>query len=139
MQFTVPQFIEEEAKIVGPLTFKQLLYLAGPGIIIFFLYFSLAKTNLLAFIIITIFLAGLALAVAFLKIGGYSLPVLFRNFFSFFVSSKIYLWGKKIGPPKIIQKKEKPKEEEITAEPTLKIVEKSHLRKLSTYIETATK
>ena len=106
MQFTVPQFIEEEAKIVGPLTFKQLLYLAGPGIIIFFLYFSLAKTNLLAFIIITIFLAGLALAVAFLKIGGYSLPILFKNFFGFFVSSKIYLWGKKIGPTKIIQNKE---------------------------------
>ena len=139
MQYTVPQFIEAEAKILGPLTFKQTLYLVGAGVIVFFLYFSLAKVNFFAFILVTVFLVGLALAFAFLKIGGYSFSILLKNFFSFFVSSKIYLWGKKISPPKIIQKKEKPKKEEITEEPTLKIVEKSHLRKLSTYIETATK
>ncbi len=138
MQFTVPQFIEEEAKVAGPLTFKQLLYLVGPGVIIMFLYFSLAKTNLLAFIVITAFLAIFALSFAFLKIGGYSLAVLLKNSFGFLVSSKIYLWKRVVAPPTIIQKKEGPKKE-VIKEPTLKIVEKSHLRKLSTYIETATK
>ena len=29
MQFQVPQFIEIEDKIFGPLTFKQFIYLAG--------------------------------------------------------------------------------------------------------------
>ena len=138
MRFQVPQFIEAEAKIVGPLTFKQLLYLVGPGLIIFFLYFSLAKTNLLVFILITVFLAGLALSFAFLKIGGYSFSVLLKNFLSFFISSKIYLWEKKATPPKIIPKKEKPKEE-VPETPTLKIAEKSQLKKLSSQIETMTK
>ena len=138
MQFTVPQFIEQEAKILGPLTFKQTLYLVGTGAVIFFLYFSLAKVNFFAFILVTVFLVGLALAFAFLKIGGYSFSILLKNCLSFFASSKVYLWERKIAPPKIIQKKEKPKKE-VIEEPTLKIVEKSHLRKLSTYIETATK
>ena len=138
MQFTVPQFIEEEAKIAGPLTFKQVLYLAGAGMIIMFLYFSLAKVNLLAFIIITVFLASGSLAFAFLKIGGYSLSIILKNFFTFFVSSKIYLWERKVAPPKIIQRKEGPKKE-TPEEPTLKIAGKSHLRKLSVQIETTTK
>jgi len=138
MQVSVPQFIEAEAKILGPLTFKQTLYLVGAGLIIFFLYFSLAKVNFFAFILVSAFLAIFALAFTFLKIGGYSLSVLLRNFFSFFVSSKIYLWKKVAIPPKITPKKEKPKEKVLEA-PTLKIAEKSQLRKLSTYIETATK
>lgn len=29
MQFQVPQFIEVEDKIFGPLTFKQFVYIAG--------------------------------------------------------------------------------------------------------------
>ena len=31
MRFQVPQFIEIESKIFGPLTFKQFIYLAGGG------------------------------------------------------------------------------------------------------------
>ncbi|MEK7519392.1 MAG: hypothetical protein AAB565_01210, partial [Patescibacteria group bacterium] len=58
MNFQIPQFIEQEAKILGPFTFKQTLWVVGVGIIIFFLYYSLAKTNPVLFIIITVFLAG---------------------------------------------------------------------------------
>lgn len=138
MRFEVPQFIEKEAKILGPLTFKQTLYLVGAGLVIFFLYFTLAKVNLLAFILITVFVVGLSLALAFLKIWGYSLSILFKNFFSFFISSKIYLWKKVAIPPKITPKKEKPKEEAVET-PSLKIAGKSQLKKLSVQIETMTK
>jgi len=139
MQFTVPQFIEKEAKILGPFTFKQTLYLVGAGLIIFFLYFSLAKINLLIFIVITVILAGTALSLAFLKIGGYSFSVLLRNSFRFFVSSKIYLWKRVMVSPKVVPKKEKPKIETAPKETALKIAEKSQLKKLSVQIETMTK
>lgn len=138
MQFAVPQFIESEAKIAGPLTFRQILYFVGAGIIIMFLYFSLAKINLLAFTVITVFLIGIALAFAFLRIGGYSFTVLLKNSWGFFISSKIYLWKRVVVPPKIISKKEKSKKETVE-ESTLKIVEKSRLGKLSVQIETTTK
>ena len=31
MQFQVPQFIETEDKVVGPLTLRQFMYIAGAG------------------------------------------------------------------------------------------------------------
>ena len=138
MNFQIPQFIEQEAKILGPFTFKQTLWVVGVGIIIFFLYYSLAKTNPVLFIIITVFLAGTGSAFAFLKIHGYSLPVLLKNLFSFSFSSKIYLWKQVMIAPRIIPKKEGVKKEE-KEEPVLKIAEKSQLKKLSSQIETMTK
>ncbi|MDP2864569.1 MAG: PrgI family protein [bacterium] len=136
MQFQVPQFIEKEAKIVGPLTFKQFLYLGAAGVILFFLYFYLAAKNLLAFALITIFLVIGALAFAFLKIGGQPLLTILLKFLNFSFSSKIYLWKKKTISPKIIKKEEKLKKEEPSGEPILKVAEKSQLKKLSTQIET---
>ena len=138
MNFQIPQFVEQEAKILGPLTFKQTLWVVGVGAIIFFLYFSLAKTSPILFIIITIFLAGMGLSFAFLRIQGYSLPVLLKNMLNFSFSSKIYLWKQVMIAPKIIRrKKELRKLEKV--EPVLKIAEKSQLKKLATQIETNTK
>jgi len=136
MQFQVPQFIEKEAKIVGPLTFKQFLYLGAGGVVVFFLYFYLAAKNLLAFALITIFLAIGALAFAFLKIGGQPLLTILLKFLNFSFSSKIYLWKKKAVSPRVIKREEKLKKEEPSGEPTLKVAEKSQLKKLSTQIET---
>jgi hypothetical protein len=38
MRFQVPQFIEVEDKIFGPLTVKQFIYLAGGAGLVFILY-----------------------------------------------------------------------------------------------------
>jgi len=38
MRFQVPQFIEVEDKIFGPLTLKQFIYLAGAGGVVFVLW-----------------------------------------------------------------------------------------------------
>lgn len=141
MRFTVPQFIEHEAKIVGPLTFKQFVYIGFAGFVCFILYFSLGKTNFFLFLLLTIVLMLTALALAFLKIGGRSLPIILGNFLKFSFSSKMYLWKKKEAPiivfkkVKKIKKEEKKEEEELP----LKIAEKSRLKKLSAQIETKTK
>lgn len=133
MQFTVPQFIEREPKIVGPFTFQQFIYLGTAGVISFVLYFIVPFHY---FILITIILMLGALALALLKIGGRTLPTALKNFFFFFISPKIYLWGRKAISPKLIPK-EKP--EETKEAPVLTIAEKSQLKKLATKIETITK
>jgi hypothetical protein len=138
MNFEVPQFIEQEAKILGPFTFKQTLWIVGTGIVILFFYFSLAKTNLLLFIILTIIFGGIGLSFALLKIQGYSLPVLFTNLLSFSFSSKIYLWKQTGKESKIKLMKEEVKKEKET-EPVLKVVKRSQIKKLATQIETSTK
>ncbi|OGZ24060.1 MAG: hypothetical protein A2896_01040 [Candidatus Nealsonbacteria bacterium RIFCSPLOWO2_01_FULL_43_32] len=131
-QFTVPQFIEHEAKIVGPLTFKQFVYVGIAGAICFIFYFT-APFFVFILASIVIMLGGFALA--FVKSGGRSLPIVLKNFVFFSLTPKIYLWKKKGGlPPRIIKTEEMPKE--IVATPVPKIIGKSRLKNLSTEIDT---
>ena len=131
-QFTVPQFIEHEPKIVGPLTFKQFIFVGIAGAICFALYFT-GPFFLFILLSIVIMLGGFALA--FLKSGGRSLPVVLKNFFTFSSAPKMYLWKQKAGlPPKIIKAAPAPKETEKVSVPT--IAGKSRLNELSTQIET---
>ena len=132
--YRVPLFIKREAKIVWFLTFKQFIFVAVAAALCFFLYFTIAKTSFLLFILLSIILMVTGFAFAFLKIGGISLPTVLQDFFSFLISSKKYLWKKKRVMPKIVKKKEP---EEIVEEvPPLRVVERSRLRRLSIEVET---
>lgn len=134
MRFEVPQFIESETKIAGPLTFRQLLYLMVAGGIVIFFYYTLAQANFALFIILAIISLLVGSAFAFLKISGYSFSVFLKNFLGFFVGSKVYLWERKIPSVKLIEKKEQEKKEKKEPK-TLKIAEKSQLNKISAEIE----
>ncbi len=131
MQFTVPKFIDQDPKIVGPFTFKEFAYLAvsvGLGLI---LYFALP---LFLFLIAAAILMSGSLSLIFLKPNGRPLPVLLKNLFVFLSTPKIYLWKKKQVPLKIIEKKEVEREKTKERSP-FKIVEKSLLKKLSYQME----
>lgn len=139
MEFTVPQFIEKAPKIVGPLTFKQFVFIGTAAGICLFLYFTVP---LHIFIIASIFLLGTALALAFLKVGKTTLPVFLKNFFIFVVGPKVYLWKKKPTPSKIIKKEKIKKtimEEKIKEGAAPKIAERSRLKELFTHLETKNK
>lgn len=138
MRFTVPQFIEHEAKIVGPLTFRQFVFIGIAGAVCFFLYFSIAKTSFFLFLLLSIFILGIGAALAFLKIGGRGLPTILANFLRFRLGSKFYIWQRKealITISKRLEIKKEVKEGELP----LKIAEASQLKKIKTEIETKTK
>ncbi|MCD6402411.1 PrgI family protein [bacterium] len=134
MRFTVPQFIEREAKIVGPLTFKQFIFFSIAGAICF-IFYSILPFSI--FLIVSIVLGGIAAAFAFLKIGGRPFPTILGNFLKYSFGPKMYIWKKKEVPIKMIEKEKI--EEEKKEELPLKIAEKSQLKKLRTQIETKTK
>ena len=135
MQFIVPKFIEKKAKIVGPFTFKQFIFIGIAGGICLFLYFTVPFP---AFVILFVILLGGALALAFLKIGKTSLPVFIKNFFAFIFKPKVYLWRKKTTPPKVFETEKKIEEikEEVEKGPALKVAKKGKLGELFTRIET---
>lgn len=133
MRFTIPQFIEYEAKIVGPFTFRQFIFVGIAGAICFVFYFTLPFS---IFLISCFVLGGGALAFAFLRVGGRSLSSVLGSFLRFNLTPKIYIWRKIKIPIKILKKEVAKKEEE---ELPLKIAEKSQLKKLKTRIETKTK
>ncbi|MDD2696820.1 MAG: PrgI family protein [Candidatus Pacebacteria bacterium] len=136
MRFVVPQFIEYEAKVVGPLTFRQFVYVGIAAAICFILYFSVPFS---LFLVACVVLGIGALALAFLKIGGRSLPTILANFLRFNLAPKMYIWRRKEEAITIFKKEEIKKEEVKEEELPLKIAEKSQLKKLRTKIETKTK
>ncbi|MDP2665012.1 MAG: hypothetical protein Q8O97_03695 [bacterium] len=89
MRFQVPQFIEHEPKVIGPLTFKQFVYLAIPGAFAFFLYFT---APFIVFVFGTVLLGLFGFALAFLKAGGKSLPALLLSFWGYSTGPKTYIW-----------------------------------------------
>ena len=66
-QFVVPQFIDVEDKIIGPVTTRQFVILLTAALIIFVAY-KLADTALFIFLLCLV--GGFALILAFVKING---------------------------------------------------------------------
>lgn len=132
-QFTVPQFIEEKAKVIGPMTLNQFVFVGAAGAICFVLYFTIP---FFLFIVaaIVIMLGGVALA--FGKAGGRPLPLVFKNFLVFKMRPRIYLWKKKMGPPPKLLQIKKTESEQIEKTPVPTMVGKSRLNNLSKQIET---
>jgi|SRR3989344_2587206 len=113
MQFQVPQFIEVEDKIFGPLTLKQFIYLAGGVGLSMVLYFLLP-----IFIAIPLILpvAGLSLALAFYKINSKPFIDMLESAFNYYLGHKLYLWKKL---PKMVTEKRQMEEAEALITPRL--------------------
>ncbi len=90
MQFRVPQFIDIEDKVFGPLTLKQFGYIVGAGGISFLLW-TIIPIKIIAIILI-IPIAGLFLALAFAKYNNRSFADLLESAFSYYTGAKIYTW-----------------------------------------------
>lgn len=97
-QFQVPQFIETEPKIVGPLTLKQFMYVGVAGLLSFFMFFTL---RLELWLIITVIMGLVASAFSFLKYNGRPFEVLFINAALYIWKPKLYLWQRKDVQPKM--------------------------------------
>lgn len=100
MRFQVPQFIEVEDKIFGPLTLKQFIYLAGGGGLSFLVYVIL-NSLLLSFIPIAIIM-GVAAGLAFYKVyDHFPLVAVAESAFKYYFGGKLYIWKKEEPKPKI--------------------------------------
>jgi hypothetical protein len=92
MQFRVPQFLERQPLIIGPLAFKQSLYF---GVAILMLVFIHSIAPFPIFLICAVVLISMAFGLAFIKIEGIPLPEVITQSFGFVFSPKMYLWQKK--------------------------------------------
>ena len=89
MQYQVPQFIEIEDKIFGPLTLKQFIYLAGGGGLCLILFTFLPLYLTLALGLPVLALAG---GLAFYQVNGRPLIMALEHASKYLVSHKLYLW-----------------------------------------------
>ena len=136
-QYQVPQFIELEDKIIGPLTLKQFLYLAFAGAVLFVFWFLFA---FYIWIIIALPITALAAAFAFLKINDRPFVYFFLAFIKYFTQPKLYIFSSTTGketPKKQILEKEEVKTE--TPEITEKKIIPSKLKELALSLDANTK
>jgi len=91
-QYPVPQFIEEEGKIIFFLTFRQFFLLVGGGVVCFLLFQFLP---FYFFIIGSLFVMALISIIAFVKIDGIGVVRMVLNYFGFVAQNKDYMWKKK--------------------------------------------
>lgn len=96
MQYQVPQFIEIEDKIFGPLTIKQFVYLAG-GAGLCLIFFTLLPLYLT--VVLSIPVMAFAAALAFYQINGRPFIVALEHAFGYFLGGKLYLWKQREAAP----------------------------------------
>jgi hypothetical protein len=89
MQYAVPQFIEVEDKVIGPLTTKQFLYLVVGGV---FLLITWALADLSLFILLAFVTAIVVIPFAFIKMNGRPFEKYLVAAVKYFTSPKVRLW-----------------------------------------------
>jgi hypothetical protein len=90
-QFVVPQFLDIEDKIFGPITVRQFLILLASGLI-HFVVFKLVDTAL--FILFFAFFGGFTLILAFVKINGQAFHYFLLNIFQTIRRPSLRIWNK---------------------------------------------
>lgn len=89
MRYEVPQFIEIEDKIFGPLTWRQFLYLGGGvglGVVMFL------TMPFFVFFLVGFPLAVLAGALAFYPVNNRPFSFFLEAVFNYIRSQRLYLW-----------------------------------------------
>ncbi len=135
MQFQVPQFIDRKPKIVGPLTFRQFVIVVLTAVSCYLFYLFLPT---FFFLMASVTLVGAVGSLTFLKINGQRLEKIVRNLLVYTISPKIFLWKRKVMPPRfVIKKMPKLKEEDVKKKKYIlpEIAGRSKLKKLFTQIE----
>ncbi len=136
MQYQVPQFIDIEDRIIGPLTLKQFMYLAGAAAVMLISWFLF---TFWFWFLTSIPVVAFALALAFFKVNGRPFIFFIFSFFAYIFRPRLYVWTQKreqaskpetqITAP-VAEEKPVPQEEKVS---------RSRLRELALNLDIAAK
>lgn len=131
-QSTVPQFIDVEDKIIGPITVRQFIILIVGGLIIF-LEFKLS--DMILFILLALPTLAFFGTLAFLRVNGVPFHYFILNALETFKKPKLRIWRRETEAH--LERKESP--EKVRPAPaftTKKPLAASHLSDISLIIDT---
>lgn len=138
MTTKIPQNIDKEDRVVGPLTLKQFLYLLGGAATTFlaYQYYAIGYLFFTEFVLIGLVLMTFAVMLAFAKINGRPFITFLAAIGSFIVTPKRRLWNKDNPAEKLIV--DLPPIAK-TSQPTAKTINKSQLEQLANILDTGGK
>lgn len=114
-QFTVPQFIDVESKIIGPITTRQFLILLSAALII---GLSFRLFDFALFLVIGITVLIIAILFSFVKINGRPFHFFVLNAVQTFRRSNLRVWNHQ----------ESIKEKVVVAEPPIKVESQAQVK-----------
>lgn len=122
-QFVVPQFIDVENKIIGPISTRQFIIMLAAGGLIFISYklFTFAP-----FIVAAILILAVGALFAFVKINGQQFHYFLLNLIQTLKRPRLRVWHKEV---EAVSKEVKGAEMRIL--PEQKLVSSSHLAEVS--------
>lgn len=133
-QITVPQFLDVEDKIIGPITVRQFIEMLIGSIIIFIFYKSF---DFSLFIVSGLIVFAITIIFAFAKINGQPFHNFLLNFISTLKNPKLKIWKKVISDKEIKASLSRPPEIKTEVPPIKRqIVNASNLSELSLIVDT---
>lgn len=129
MMFSVPQFIDVEDKIAGPLTWKQLLWVIGMGAVLLVLYKSFDTALFFIGAIPTVLLFA---TFAFYKPNGFPFSTFVFYAILFLFRPKVAVWERPVNTKPTVKVSEKKGEETSTK---MKQIDEEKLRELARILD----
>lgn len=133
LQFTVPQFIDVEDKILGPVSVRQF------GIIMIGAIFTVASYfifTFLVFIPVAIIILGIAALFAFYRINGQYFHFFILNLIRTFRRPSMKIWNRRIDDEEVIREARHQRENLPPPAATKYAPSNSRLRELSLIVDT---
>jgi hypothetical protein len=130
-QFTVPQFIDVENKIIGPITTRQFVILLV-GAVIIAIFYKIFDFDL--FIVISSLVFIIDVVFAFVKINGQPFHLFALNAFQTMKRPGIRVWNNRLAP--VINEEKIPTIKFDATRSTKEYYKRSHLAELSLIVDT---
>lgn len=133
-QFVVPQFLDVESKIIGPITARQFLIMLGVLLVEFVIY--RVFLNLFIVLALGVPILALGLMFSFAKVNGQPFHFIVLNFIQTFRKPHLRIWDKTLSDSDI-RTFLQTVEEEVVAPPVRKApLERSRLNELTLVVNT---
>lgn len=129
-QFTVPQFIDVEDKIIGPVTVRQFIIMIVAG---FFLFLEYKLSDFALFILLAVPTILLFATLAFVRINGMPFHYFILNFIQTFKKPKVRIWARS---DEVFHEHQQSKTTETRVIPTKAPATRSRLSELSLVVDT---
>ena len=132
-QFVVPQFIDNEDKILGPITVRQFVIVLVAGLLDFIFY---KLFDFVLFLIVGIPFSGFALVIAFIKINAQPFHFFLLNLFQTLKKAPRRVWNKTLKDREVRQYIVKPPPPPPPPPPKKEFISRSRLSDLALLVNT---
>jgi hypothetical protein len=132
-QFVVPQFIDVEDKIFGPITTRQFLILLVAGLVIFAAF---RWGDFILFIAVLLVVGGLSIVFSFVKVNGQTFHYFLLNIIQTARKPGLRVWSKTHTKEELDYLRKEGVAEEVKTDVAAKKATGPHIRDLSLIVNT---